>query len=78
MNLAKVRVSDVGIYLSGADVGVAEHSLNGTEIGAVHEKVGRKRMAQGVGRNMLGDAGFFGIVLDDAFNTARSKAAIIT
>ena len=33
-------VGDVGVDLGGGDVGMAEHGLDGAEVGAVHEEVG--------------------------------------
>ena len=44
MNFAEVGVGDVGVDLGGGDVGVAEHGLDATEVGAVHEKVGGERV----------------------------------
>ena len=40
MGFAEVLVGDVGVDLGGADVGVAEHALDGAEVGTVHEQVG--------------------------------------
>ena len=37
MNFAKMWVGDVSVDLGGADVGMAEHSLDATKVGAVHE-----------------------------------------
>ena len=37
MDFAEMRVGDVSVDLGGADVGVAEHGLDATKIGAVHE-----------------------------------------
>lgn len=38
-------VGDVGVDLGGGDVGVAEHGLDGTNVGTVHEQVGSKAVA---------------------------------
>ena len=46
MNFFEVRVGNVGIDLGGADIGVAEHSLDGANIGAIHEKISRKAVTQ--------------------------------
>lgn len=73
----EMLVGDVGVDLGGGDVGVAEHSLDGAEIGAVHEEVSGEAVAQSVGRNVLGDAGGAGVFLDDAFNGAAGETAII-
>ena len=37
MDFSKMWVGDVGVNLGGADVGMAEHSLDATKVGAVHE-----------------------------------------
>lgn len=37
MDFAKVLVGDVGVDLGGANVGVAEHRLDGADVGAVHK-----------------------------------------
>lgn len=39
MNLPKLGVSDVGVYLGRGDVGVAEHNLDTTDVGAVLEEI---------------------------------------
>lgn len=68
MYLAEVGVGDVGVDLSGGDVGVAEHGLDGANVGAVHEEVGGEAVAEGVGGDVFCDAGFFGVELDDALD----------
>lgn len=40
VDLFEVGVGHVGVDLGSGDVGVAEHGLDGTKIGAVHEEVG--------------------------------------
>ena len=45
MNFLEPRASYVGINLRGRDIGMAEHRLHGTEIGAAFEKVGGEGMA---------------------------------
>lgn len=37
VNLAKMGVGDMSVDLGGGNVGVAEQSLDGAEIGAVHK-----------------------------------------
>jgi len=37
VDFSEVLIGDVGVDLGGADVGVAEHGLDGAEVGAVHE-----------------------------------------
>ncbi len=41
----------VGIYLGGADIGMAEHHLNGAQVGAMSQQMGGK----GVAQHMRGD-----------------------
>ncbi len=45
VNVAEVLVGDVGVDLGGGDVGVAEHALDGADVGAVHEQVSGERVA---------------------------------
>ena len=78
VDLFEMLVGDVGVDLGGGDVGVAEQGLDGAEVGAVHEKVGSEAVAEGVGGNMLGDAGGACVFLDDALNGAGGEAAEIT
>ena len=77
MNFFEMLVGDVGVNLGGRDVGVAEHGLDRAEIGAVHEEVGGEAVAESVGGDMFRNAGFAGVFLDDAFDRAGGKAAII-
>src|SRR2546425_506667 len=50
-------VEDMGVDHGGGDVAVAEQLLDGSDVVAALQKVGRKRMAQGVAARGLGDAG---------------------
>lgn len=61
-------IGDVGVDLGSADVGVAEHGLDGAEVGAVHEEVGGEAVTEGVGGDVFRDAGFFCVGLDDTFD----------
>ena len=67
----------MGVDLGGADVGVAEHGLDGAEVGAVHEEVGGEAVTEGVGGDVFGDASHAGVFLDDALDGTGGKAAII-
>lgn len=67
----------MGVDLGGGDVGVAEHGLDGAEVGAVHEEVSGEAVAEGVGGDVLGDASGFGIFFDDAFDGAGGEAAVV-
>jgi len=73
----EMGVGDMGIDLCGGDVGVAEERLDRTEVGAVHEEVGGERVSQGVGRNVFGDAGFFGVFFDEALDGTGGEATIV-
>ncbi len=64
----EVGIGDVGVDLGSADVGMAEHGLDGAEVSAVHEEVGGEAVAESVRGDMLRDAGFFCVGLDDAFD----------
>ena len=58
----QVVPGDVGINLSGGDVGVAEELLHDPQIGAPLQEVRRKRMAKRVRRDFLPDAGGTGVL----------------
>ena len=45
----EVGVGDVGVNLGSGDVGMAEHGLDRTQVGAIHEKVSSEAVAQSVG-----------------------------
>ena len=44
--LTDMRAVDMRVDLSRRDIGVAEHLLDGSQIGPTFEQMGRKRMAQ--------------------------------
>lgn len=71
VDVAKMGVGDVGVDLSGADVGVAEERLDRAEVGAVDEEVGGEGVAEGVGGNVFGNACDTDVFVDDAFDGAR-------
>ncbi len=56
---------DMGIYLRGRQVRVAEHDLNAAQVRPILQQVGGEGMPEGVGRNALGYARFEGPLLDD-------------
>ena len=72
-----MRICDVGVNLGGADVGVAEESLDGANVGAIHEEIGSKGVTESVRTDVFSDASEFGVFLDDALNGAGGKATII-
>ena len=47
---------------------MAEKGLDRTEISTVHEEISSERVAKGVGSDVFGDAGFFGIFFDNALD----------
>ena len=51
--------------------------MNASNIGSIHEKIGGETVAESVWCDVFGDTGELGIFLNNAFNAARSKAAII-
>ena len=61
-------VGDVGVDLSGGDIGVAEESLDTAEVGAVGEEIGGENMADDVRGDFFRYAGFDGIVFDYFLN----------
>src|SRR5262245_39476213 len=48
--LDHASLADLRVHLGGRDVGVAEHRLDGAQVGAVLEEVCGERVAQLVGR----------------------------
>ena len=56
---------------------MTEKGLDGADVGAVHEKIGSKRVAKGVRRDVLGDAGHFGVFFYDTLDGARGETAKI-
>ena len=56
---------------------MTEHSLDTAEVGAVHKEVGSERVAEGVGGDVLGDAGGFSVVVDDTLNGAGGESSEI-
>ena len=67
-------VRHVGIDLRSGDRGMAEHLLDGADVGAVCDEISREGMAQGVRMDVFHDAGFQGAMFHDALNTTRRKS----
>lgn len=65
----------MSVDLGGGDIAVPQHRLNRAQVGAIHQQVGSKRVAQSVGGDMLGDAGCLSIFTDDSLDRAGSQAA---
>ena len=68
----------VGVKLCGRQVGVAEHLLDGTEIGSAFEQVGREGVAEQVGMDAVRvEAGLLCAALEDEEGArARERAAL--
>ncbi len=69
MDGAEAVLVDVGVDLGGGDVGMAEHFLDDSEVGAVVEEVGGEAVAELVGMDFLGEASGGGAFADDLFDT---------
>lgn len=57
----ELGIRNMGVNLSSGDVGVAEEALDTAEVGAVLKQIGGKTVTQGVGCDVFGDAGGFGV-----------------
>ena len=68
MDGAESVLVDVGVDLSGGDVGVAEHFLDNAKVGTVVEEVGGEAVAELVGMDFLGEACGGGAFVDDLFD----------
>ena len=69
MDLAELLIGNVGINLRRRDRGMAEQSLNRTDISPVSQKIGRERMAQGMRADMFSnDSGHLGVFLHGPLN----------
>ena len=69
-----MRVGDVGVYLGGGDVGVAEHLLNGADICPVLNKMRREGVPEGVRGDAL-KAAFLGVFLDHRMDDLTVQGA---
>lgn len=78
VNGFEVRVRYMSVDLSCSNVRVAQHGLHTTQVGAVHQQIGSETVAQGVGRNMLGDTGQQGIAGNHTLDTSGRQSRKIT
>ena len=53
MHYFELLPCDVGVYLSGCDIHMSQHHLDGSQICAAFEQVGRKGMSQAMGRHLF-------------------------
>lgn len=67
----------MSVNLGGRNVGVAEEPLNGADVGAVNQEVGGETVAHGVGADVLGEAGKFGVFFDDTLDGTGGEAQLI-
>ena len=65
VGLAEAFDTYVGVNLGGGNVGVAEHFLDGAEVGATGEEVGREAVSEGVRAHVGFQPGCLGMTLDD-------------
>ena len=75
VHLAELFVREMGVDLRGRDVGVAEELLHGAEVGAVHEEVGGKAVAEEVRVDLVRDARLCGACDDEALDGALGDGA---
>ena len=73
MNFFEALVGNVSVNLCCGDVGVAEHSLHGANVGAIREQISRKRMPKNMRGNFFDDAGEFGGAVNHALNLTRRQ-----
>ncbi len=78
MNSFQLRVGDVRVDLGGGNIGMAKEPLDASDVGAIDEQIGGKAMAQGVGRNVFGDAGGGGVALHESLDAANGEAGVFT
>ena len=75
VHFLEMRVGYVSVDLGGGDIAVPQHRLNRAQVGAIHQQVGSKRVAQSVRGDMLGDAGRLSIFADDSLDRAGGQTA---
>lgn len=73
--VAQTRGVDVQIYLGGCYRLMAEHLLNGAQVGATFEQMCGETVAQGMWRHVFIDAGRGGQLLDNLENHDARQAA---
>ena len=69
-------VGDVGIDLSGRDIGVTEEELDGAEVGAVAQEIGGEAVAESMRGDGLHDARGDRVALDDSLHTPRGDPTL--
>ncbi len=61
----------MSVNLGSRDIGMAQHGLDTTQVGAVHKQVSRKAVPQCMRRHVLGYARQFGVAANQPLDTAR-------
>ena len=74
MNFAEVRVGDVRVYLRCIDRSVSEELLDGANVRAVTQKIGREEVTEGVRRDDICDASSCDIRFQVSLHIARDDA----
>ena len=74
VDVVQTFVGDMRVDLRGGNVGVAEHGLDGAQVGAVLQEVGGKAVAYNMRGHFARDARFDCVVFDDSLDRARGKA----
>ena len=62
--------------ISTGNVRMTEQSLDAAQVGAVLEQIGGEAVAEGVGRNVFGDAGSLGVALDEPLDTTDGETSV--
>lgn len=76
--VAQVGLVQVQVDFGGGQTFMAEHHLDGTQVGPAFEKVCRKGVAQRVRRDRPPYPGFCGEILDDVKNHDTGEASSAT
>ena len=71
-------ISNMGVDLCSADVAVAKHCLNRSEISTIHEQVCREAVTECVWTDVLGNARQQSIASDKSLNTTNSQTVEIS
>lgn len=74
MHLVKSLICDVRVDLRGGNGGVAEHFLDGADVGAVNEEFCGKGVAENMRRDAFDNAGVKGSCADDVFDRDGREA----
>ena len=68
---------DVGVDFGGGDGFVAEHFLDGAEVGTAFDEVGGEGVTESMGGDGFFDAGFFGELFDEHKDINPGKRSAI-